>query len=323
MREVRHSASINQQQMQIHQRCDCSPLSPLQNQPSTSRAQTALEQSSLLPVTMALNDMLLAALPAYFPRATPFSMLLMHIVQYEHLPIPPDAAVVHQRSGYHASAELLEQVLGTVRGTLRADDPVLQDTAGAGAIMLFPDVEQEGIARILERVSRSINLLQAETIVPPLRYETRIALGAGSYPYPAQTLEELLLEASQRQESITFRPAMLPHAASFPIPASRSTVGSRSSRARATRGRQARFDNIPFMQLPTHLPTRLRQLIPYSLALELRCAPVGCDHNRLTVVMANPTDAHAILQLRETTGMTIFPVTCEPRALETLLASGW
>ena len=85
----------------------------------------------------------------------------------------------------------------------------------------------------------------------------------------------------------------------------------------------ARASGIPFMQLPTRLPQRLKQLIPYQLALEIRCAPVGRDHNRLTVAMDHPSDVHATQRLHEITGMTIFPVSCEANALDTLLKNGW
>jgi hypothetical protein len=77
------------------------------------------------------------------------------------------------------------------------------------------------------------------------------------------------------------------------------------------------------MQLPAQLPARLKQLIPYSLALEIRCAPVGRDHNRLTVAMADPTNTESIRQLCEATGLSIFPVSCDVPALDTLLANGW
>jgi hypothetical protein len=85
----------------------------------------------------------------------------------------------------------------------------------------------------------------------------------------------------------------------------------------------ARSNGIPFMQLPTQLPSRLKQLIPYTLARELRCAPVGRNYSRLTVAMVYPTDIQAIDRLRATTGMTIFPVTCEAKALDDLLDHRW
>ena len=81
--------------------------------------------------------------------------------------------------------------------------------------------------------------------------------------------------------------------------------------------------NVPFMQLPTKLPTRLKQLIPHSIALELRCAPVGRDHHCLTVAMADPTNTVAIDYLTAKTGLTIFPVSCDVTVLDMLLASKW
>jgi hypothetical protein len=39
--------------------------------------------------------------------------------------------------------------------------------------------------------------------------------------------------------------------------------------------------------------------------------------------MAHPSDTHAIQRLRTVTAMTIFPVSCEADALETLLKNGW
>ncbi len=81
--------------------------------------------------------------------------------------------------------------------------------------------------------------------------------------------------------------------------------------------------NVPFMQLPAQLPSRLRQLIPYHIALELRCAPVGRDHQYLTVAMADPNNSNAVHALRELTGLTIFPVACDISALNALLGTKW
>jgi type II secretory ATPase GspE/PulE/Tfp pilus assembly ATPase PilB-like protein len=82
-------------------------------------------------------------------------------------------------------------------------------------------------------------------------------------------------------------------------------------------------DNIPFMQLPARFPQSLKRLIPYQLARELRCVPVGRDHNRITVAMANPTDTHAINLLQNTISMAIFPVACEASALDAVLSKEW
>ena len=81
--------------------------------------------------------------------------------------------------------------------------------------------------------------------------------------------------------------------------------------------------SIPFMQLPTEIPARLKQLIPYNLALTLRCVPVGRNHHSLTVAMANPANHEDIRQLQMITHMVIFPVSCEEEALNALLEQPW
>lgn len=319
MSEMRYSVSTTQQ-LQVRERCSCLPLFPLRTDISPFNEESE-RQDDFIPVAPALGEALQAALASYFPRSTPFSILLLHITQFEYVSMPPGSAVVHKRLSCHASAGLLEQVLHIVRRALRTNDQVLVDTRGTGAAFFFPQVDQEGILCIAERVSYSINLLQAETVIPPLQFETEIVLGFGSYPGSASSLESLLSQAGVVQEKIVFRPAVLsqprrPHSG-------RAENTARKSNAKPSRPQAARATGIPFMQIPSRLPTRLKQLIPYALALELRCAPVGRDHNRLTVAMANPEDVRAISQLREATGMAIFPVSCEISALETLLASGW
>ncbi len=311
MSESRHSASAESHASK-HEPCSCPPLFP-----AGSDASAREDQS--VPIAPSLGALLRTALARHFPRSTPLSLLLLHITQFEHLPMPPTSPIVHKRLRYHAPMSLLEQIVQTVRRTLRADDLILTDEQGSGAALLFPEVDREGISRIAGRVSASIHLLQAETVTPPLRYETEIALGFGSYPQPAGSPDALLACAGRVREHIIFRPAILSQAEQ-PAPSERA---ARTEHPGTASPANAQAGGIPFMQIPSRLPTRLKQLIPHSLALDLRCAPVGRDHNRLTVAMANPTDVRAISYLRETTGLTIFPVACEPSALETLLASGW
>ena len=295
--------------------CSCSHLLPERIE-SDGADEAALDK--FVPVAPVLARDLRAALVSYFPRSTPFSLLLLHIAQYEYIPLSLTSPLVHQRLRCHASAGLLDQVMQIVRRALRTSDQVLLDVRGTGAALLFPQVEQSGMMRIAERVSYNIHLLQAETIIPPLQYETEITLGAGSYPEPAGTLDELCFCASAAREYITFRPAVVAQCEQSRAHASSS---ARSHRPKGTHRSSA--SGIPFMQLPTRLPTRLKQLVPHALAVDLHCAPVGRDHNRLTIAMANPADTRALHRLREATGMAIFPVACELDALDLLLASGW
>lgn len=307
MSEIWHPASV-EPRAEEREPCSCPPLFPSEEGNDSAR------EGLTIPVAPSLGNMLRATLAHHSPRSTPPGLLLLHITQLEHLSLPPTSSIVYRRLRYHAPASLLKQVVQIIRRTLRADDLILADELGSGAALLFPGVDQEGISRIAERVSSSIHLLQAETVTPPLRYETEIVFGAGSYPRPAASPDALFACAGRVRERITFRPAVLSQSeAPQPDPA---------DHARATPPANAQA-GIPFMQIPSRLPTRLKQLIPHSLALNLRCAPVGRDHNRLTVAMANPADTRAISHLRETTGLAIFPVACEMSALETLLASGW
>jgi len=80
---------------------------------------------------------------------------------------------------------------------------------------------------------------------------------------------------------------------------------------------------VPFLRLPTKLSTRLKNILCNKVATQFRCVPVGRDHNRLTLAMADPTDTNAIHTLHEITGMSIFPVACDRDALEALLAEPW
>lgn len=295
---------------QTQELCSCAPLDA---SVFVDTVEHELCAEECIPVAPELKLQLQNALVDSFPRSAPFSLLLLHVTQFEHIQMPPTSPVVHKKVNCHAPASFLEQVLHAIRRTLRAGDRMLVDERGSGAALLFPQVDRVGMACITKRILRSINLLQAETVVPPLRQQTEIVLGTASYPESVASVEDLLAHVGAVRERIVFRPAVLPE----PVPLrSRSIRNSEPTRRSQLRG-------VPFMQIPSRLPTRLKQLVPHSLALELRCAPVGRDHNRLTVAMANPADGRAIYHLREATGMTIFPVSCELAALETLLASNW
>ncbi len=317
MSKIRHSVSIAHVPPD-QERCSCAPPGSLAvMERAASEGQEESEER--IPIAPALYRLLQVALASYYPRSTPFSLILLHVTQFEHIQMPPDSPIVHRRVSCHAPASFLDQVLHPIHRTLRGSDLVLADEGGSGAVFLFPQVDRVGIACIAERISRSINLLQAETVVPPLRQQTEILLGVSSYPDAATTQEALVMQASRVRERIVFHPAVLPEAVPARAVAARGAV---VARRRSTR-KEVQLSGIPFMQIPSRLPTRLKQLVPYALAQELRCAPVGRDHNRLTVAMANPGDTRAIYHLREVTGMTIFPVSCELSALEVLLASDW
>ena len=299
------------------------PLSSLHSE-VWSEQEDAEDFLQVIPVTGELNACLRAVLRDFFPRSAPLSVFLLHIAQLEHIHIVPKLAVLHKRHRFHAPGTFLEQILLNVRRCIRYSDRLLIHD-GTGAAIIFPDVDAEGAYTILERVYHSVNLLQPETFVPPLKRETDILMGMGSYPKPGASLEELLYHTGMIARRLRLRPSVTAQLRGVK-PA--SIVEEMLYNRQHEDDEQAlppyeRTSGIPFMQLPSRLPQRLKQLIPYEHALEIRCAPVGRDHNRLTVAMAHPLDVHAIQRLREITGMTIFPVSCEAKALETLLTNGW
>jgi GGDEF domain-containing protein len=303
--------------------CTCLPLSALHKALREEEAENFEQFVDVTPATVEMNSYLRIILNSYFPRSAPLSILLLHISQLEHIHIVPKSVILHKRQRYHAPANLLEQVLINVRRTIRNSDHMVIH-AGACVAVILPDVDQEGAQTLLERVYYSINLLRPETVIPPLKRETDIIIGIGSYPKPGASLEEMLYHTGFIAYRIILRPAVTTQLhGTRSIGLSEGILFNRLQDEEDDSLVAARSNGIPYMQLPKRLAPRLKQLIPHVLALELRCAPVGRDHNRLTVAMAHPTDIQAINLLREKTGMTIFPVACEAKALDELLVHGW
>ena len=303
--------------------CTCLPLSRLHQETWEDHAENPEQLTEVTPATLEMNSSLRTQLESYFPCSTPLSVLLLHISQLEHIHIAPKSAILLKRHRYHVSASLLEQILINVRRTMRSSDHILVHT-GASIAFILPDVDQEGSQALLERVYYSINLLQPETVIPPLKRETDITLGIGSYPKPGASLEDLLYQTGFIASRIILRPAVTTQLhGTRSIGLVEVNLYNRNQDEENDSLVAARNRGIPFMQLPTRLPLRLKHLIPYTLACELRCAPVGRDHHRLTVAMAFPADTQVIDRLRSTTGMTIFPVACEAKALDDLLEHSW
>jgi hypothetical protein len=294
--------------------CHCLPLSNLHKASWVDHAENPGQATEVTPATPELNDALRVLLKNHFPRSTPLSVLLLHISQLEHIHIAPKSTILHKRQRYHAPASLLEQILTNVQRTIRSNDHILVHPWASIAIIL-PDVDQEGAQTLLERIYYSINLLQPET---------NITLGIGSYPKPGASLEDLLYHTSIMANQIILRPAVITQLHD-PRPNDVLELNLYNHNPDDDNDTRvaARNNGIPFMQLPTQLPARLQQLIPYTLACELHCAPVGRDHNRLTVAMAYPTDLQAIDRLHTATNMVIFPVACVAKALDDLLELSW
>jgi len=331
--KVASGQSLTYIDAQNTERCRCLPPSVLHQAPIPELQEGDLDNAQVTPITPELKSHLHQILSASFPRSTPFSLLLLHVSQLEHGLTAKQSTTSYQYLHLHPPSSFLDQVLVNVRRTIRAGDQILAHEGTAAAI-IFPDVDQQGIYRIAERVYQSISLLQAETVIPPLRRITGVLIGASSYPEPAVSLEELLYHAGLIAHKITFRPAIgrqLRSAKSTlrstakpqSLLEKRESPGKDSNEHISSSPKQAHNGSIPFMQLPSQIPGRLKQIIPYRLALAIGCVPVGRDHNRLTIAMADPTNIDALTQLEKVTGLTIFAVSCETEALNELLTNTW
>lgn len=306
--------------------CYCLPLSSIQAVPSQDQEEETIDYHTVTPASPEMNALIRAKLEGCFPSSVPLSLLLLHVSQLEHVHIHPQSALLHKRQRYHAPANFLEQVLVNVRRAIRDDDELLIH-GGTGAAIIFPGVDQQGVAGILERVSRNVDLLQAETVIPPLQRETDIVLGVGSYPEAGPSLEHLLYHVSITAHRFSLRPAISERLWEgistvkevVETPYASASQDDQQQMQKSVQGQR----NIPYMQLPVRLLPRLKQLIPYRVALELSCVPVGRDHHCLTVAMADPTNSTALRSLGAVTGLTIFPVSCDVAALNVLLSNKW
>jgi len=279
------------------------------------RAGVDLEQ--YVPVTPCLYERLHALLEDYFPSAYPVSLLLLHMVQIEYT--LQEATPQHRL--YHAPAGFMSQLLTNIRRVIRVNDEILTDRE-AGAALILPGVDQPGAYSVLERVYNSVNLLQAETVIPPLTRETHILFGYASYPQQSTQLDQLLDNASIQARSLVLRP-ILNIQATTNVLAEEPASKKKSVRETVARSRRTVGSGIPFLQLPDAVPAQLQALVPYVLALQWQCVPVGRDHQRLTVALADPLNSSVIEDLAAHTGMTIFPVACSEQDLDALLKKGW
>lgn len=296
-------------------RCTCSP-------PSLLSQKAALEDEQLVLATPELSRRISSYLNEHLPQINSLSIVLFHIFQVAPASLVHQSDLPPKRLRHHAPPGFMEQILVNMHRVIRADDQVLLHGETGGAL-IFPGVDQQGANRIVERIYRSIDLLQAETVIPPLTRETHILLGSGSYPEQGATVEQLLCSTATLLHRLILRPALSPQL--WDLPPLRQQTGKQQASMSNTPSLQIGKEHspIPFLQLPQQLPSRLKHLISYQLAQEIRCAPVGRDSHSLTVAMAHPTDTVAQQRLASATGLTIFPVACEEEALNLLLENKW
>lgn len=317
--EYQKASARNGIATQVWERCACSPISLLHDDARLTHGEVEIDYSQIVPASTMLNQRLHSALAELFLCSARFSVLLFHVVQIEQTVECTQDDVAGRCFHYHVHAGIIEQILANVRRVLRSADQLLMYEQ-SGAVLLLPDVDRWGAEAILERVYQSVALLQAQTLIPPLTFETTITIGAGSYPDPAASPEALLQHTGIVARALTLRPVVSTlYTQGCCVHAPCTEVCSELDHI----PRPASYAQAPFMTLPRRLAKRLTQLVPYAVALRLRCVPVGRDQHRLTVAMSNPFDSEQVQQLCELTGMNIFPVSCKEEDLNALLEKKW
>lgn len=142
-----------------------------------------------------------------------------------------------------------------------------------------------------------------------------MSIGHSAYPAPCAGIEEFLRAASNARLHFDWHPEK-------PV---RKVIARQVRHDYETPTDEelpalARKLGIPYVSLlPKKLPERLQHLVNRKLAQELRCFPIGCERNILTVAMLNPQDRSALDRLSRETGMQIFPVLAHPHELQLAL----
>lgn len=314
----------------IYERCTCKLLSAS----AEEREETYEEDvEHNVPISDELHQTLHAHIAMYFPHRQPLSLLLFHLAQQEQANVHGQATLTGKRRRYHTAPGVLEQVLTNVQRAIRHSDVLLVHTH-VGAALIFLDVDEQGAYVILERVYNSISLLQAETIVPPLKRETSVLLGIGTTMTTDTSPQDVCIRAGRVARAFHLRPLIpaSPWHERIDTPASIvpfPTIQQRKMRSNdeeengENRESKLTLAKVPFMALPAEIPPRLKHFIPYKMAVQIRCVPIGRNHHCLTVAMSNPHNVSNIQRLAELTGMTIFPIACDEDALDLLLDRPW
>jgi hypothetical protein len=189
---------------------------------------------------------------------------------------------------------------------------------------------QIGIASAPEQAAESQTLV-ALALKPRLRMVPATGAGKGTLPRldqlverePAMTLAQGQPSAAQEKASKAathLRPPLtVPFAAEFSSEARLALRGREPmQRAEPLARARARTLGVPYIAPPQRIPGSVRNLLPVEVMRQLQCLPIGRDRNALTVALADPTDSGVLHQLREITGLNIFPVMTDPDALEAL-----
>ncbi len=248
--------------------------------------------------------------------------------------------LVREETPVEPAGPTMETVAQVVRSNLRQSDAVLPGGSRC-CVALLLGADAKGACAVLRRLHRalsecvgmmlSLSLGWASSEREEPEAEALVALAlAGRRPFLPVADEALFLggEAAKARTSAegclgqVFDSQVLPTAARQQRPRKklRALPGEeRPERQVAMQARARALElGVPYLSPPQHIPSSVRKLVPPEVMRQYRCLPVGRNRNALTVALADPTDAGALLRLEQMTGLTIFPVMTDPEVLEHL-----
>ena len=217
-----------------------------------------------------------------------------------HLGATKTSAHIHSMTPEHT----MRQILTTIRRRIRRSDLVwLKDTT---YYFLLPEANLQGGSVVQNRLWKALQesiLASGENTAALL---SAVTIGHSAYPDPSRTLEECISDAqiAQMRFELTYD----------------DDTQQALSQAEPDLSMMARQLGIPYLPfLPRTFSNKIKRLLKPELAQELRCFPLGCTHNTLTVAMSDPRDSQLLNRLQSETGMNIFPVLIHPDELENAL----
>lgn len=182
---------------------------------------------------------------------------------------------------------------------------------------VLPGANLQGGSIVQERLWDALlwsihNTHEGEVIRP-----RSVSIGHSAYPSPCATFEQFLSEANTTRKNFTLHTEHQQARIVVVQPIDPITPQETTESELQALARQLGVPYLPL--LPRKIPARIRRLISIQLALDLRCYPLGREHDTLTVAMLHPDDNAILERLRRETGLQIFPVLAHPQELQNAL----
>jgi hypothetical protein len=156
---------------------------------------------------------------------------------------------------------------------------------------------------------RMNNAVEEESILP-----CDVAIGHSAYPAPCSNVYEFIETSTEMCLCTNFLPERSLHK---PLRRQNKNAQNGSTEVLPALARKL---GIPYLSLLPRTPlAQVQQLMNPQLAKALRCYPLGRERNMLTVAISNPENSAILDQLRQETGLQIFPVLAPPEELQSAL----